>query len=59
MQNNQNQNQNNNKIIGVRDDSYMYKTYHGSIAKVTGSDILSFLLSTKTIKFRKLFCTRV
>lgn len=43
MQNNNNQNQNNNKIIGVRDDSYMYKTYHGSIAKVTGSDILSFL----------------
>ena len=33
----------NNEIQGVNENSYMHKCYLGSMAKVTGYDIIEFL----------------
>ncbi len=43
MNNNNNNAERNNVIIGVNDNSYMHKCYLGSLAKVTGYDIIEFL----------------
>ena len=43
MNNNVNRNEERNTIVGVNENSYMHKCYLGSLAKVTGYDILEFL----------------